>query len=203
LFVSFDGIDGTGKSTQCRLLVDHLRAQGRPVVHCVEPGTTAVGQSIRHLLLHQRHDMAARTEALLFLAARAELVETLVRPALERGDVVVSDRFMLSTLVYQGHAGGLDVDELRQVGAFATRGIAPDLTFVLDLPVAAARARLTATPDRMESRPAAYFERVRAGFLAEAGRDAKCRIIDASRTVEVIHREIVGAVDELERRSRA
>src|SRR5581483_8591418 len=118
LFVSLDGLDGTGKSTQCRLLADWLRGQGRDVVTCFEPGGTPIGAELRTLVLSHRHELALRTEALVFMASRAELVERVIRPALAAGNVVVCDRYQLATVVYQGYAGGLDVEALWRVGQF-------------------------------------------------------------------------------------
>src|SRR5215208_3264701 len=150
VFLSFDGIDGTGKSTQCRLLVDWLAAQKVPVTACTDPGGTALGLELRQLVLHRReHRMAVTTEAMLFMASRAQLVAEVIRPALDRGEVVVSDRFTLANVVYQGHAGGMNPDDLWSVGRVATGGLEPDLTLVFDLPVAVARARRDRATDRM------------------------------------------------------
>src|SRR5437867_5019334 len=140
-FIALDGLDGTGKSTQCRLLAQWLRAQGHAVTECADPGGTAVGDSIRALLLDRRRDMVLTCEALLFMASRAQLVAEIIRPALDAGQVVVCDRFVLANVVYQGHAGGLDPERLWELGHFATGEVLPDLTVVLDLPVSAALAR--------------------------------------------------------------
>src|ERR1700726_2574713 len=114
LFLSLDGLDGTGKSTQCRLLCDWLRQQGREVTACVDPGGTALGERLREILLHHRGTMEPAAEALMFMASRAQLVAEVIRPALAQGQIVVSDRYLLANVVYQGHAGGLDVDLLWQ-----------------------------------------------------------------------------------------
>jgi dTMP kinase len=191
LFVVLDGIDGTGKSTQCRLLADWLRGEGRTVTECVEPGSTAVGMELRAILLGHRHELALRTEALMFMAARAEVVERVIRPALASGGVVVSDRYMLANIVYQGHAGGLDVDALWRVEEFATGGLQPDLTLVLDLPVKAALARRGREADRKELRDCEYHERVRQGFLTEAKkRPDWIRVIDAAPSITEIQAAI-------------
>src|SRR5437879_5321543 len=123
LFLSLDGIDGTGKSTQCRLLAEWLRAQGRTVTSCVDPGGTAVGGLLREIVLHHKEEIQLPCEALLFMASRAQLVGAVIRPALQRGHVVVCDRYLLANVVYQGHAGGLPVEQLWQVGHFATGGL--------------------------------------------------------------------------------
>src|SRR5213076_2281482 len=122
-FISLDGLDGTGKSTQCRLLAEWLRDSGHAVTECVEPGSTPVGVELRAILLGHRHELALRTEALLFMAARAEVVECVIRPALAAGGIVISDRYLLANVVYQGHAGGLDVDALWTVEQFVTGGL--------------------------------------------------------------------------------
>ena len=192
LFLSLDGIDGTGKSTQCRLLAEWLRERGRDVVTCIDPGGTAVGQELRQILLASRHALTPECEALLFMASRAQLVHEVIRPALEAGKVVVSDRFLLATVVYQGHAGLLDVEELWQVGRLATGGLEPDLTVVLDLPVERARERYRSRPaDRMETKPIEFHRRVREGFLDEAARHPeRIRVVDASPNVEVVQAEV-------------
>ena len=186
LFLSFDGPDGTGKSTQCDLLVKRLRAAGLPTTLAVDPGGTELGGKLRELLLFGRqHQMTTRAEALLFMASRAELVERVIRPALERSEVVVADRYLLANVVYQGHAGGLDVSALWSVGAFATGGVAPDLSLVFDAPPEVAAPRRKPEADRVEARGAEYHARVRAGFLAEAARSPKpVRVIDATADID-------------------
>lgn len=190
-FVSLDGLDGTGKSTQCRLLADWLRGRGLAVTECTDPGGTAVGGVVRELLLHHRAELALRCEALLFMASRAQLVAEVIRPALDARRAVVCDRFTLANVVYQGHAGGLDPRQLGDLGRFATGGLEPDLTLVLDLAPEAALARRRRPPDRVESRDAGYQARVREGFLAEARlRPGRIRVIDASPPVEAVHERI-------------
>lgn len=191
LFLSLDGLDGTGKSTQCRLLADWLRTRGLEVTACVDPGGTEMGSQIRALLLDGRQQISLSCEALLFMASRAQLAAEIVRPALEAGRTVVADRFALANVVYQGHAGGLDPAELWRISAFATKGLEPDLTLVLDLPVEAAWSRRNRPADRMESRDLAYHTSVREGFLAEARRRPdRIRVIDAQASVERIHQQI-------------
>jgi dTMP kinase len=190
-FISLDGLDGTGKSTQCRLLADWLRRRGLTVTECADPGSTPVGDVIRHLLLDRRHELSLTCEAFLFMASRAQLTAQVIRPALDSGHAVVCDRFLLANVVYQGHAGGLDPDQIWAIGRVATEGLEPDLTFVLDLPVEAAHARRQGPADRMESRALAYHLRVREGFLAEARRrPERIRVIDAQAPVEVVHERI-------------
>ncbi len=198
LFLSLDGLDGCGKSTQCRLLADWLRGQGFSVCTCNDPGGTAVGDQLRHLLLHHRGHLQLRCEALLFMASRAQLIGEVIRPALEAGTMVLSDRFLLANVVYQGHAGGLPVEELWQVGLMATGGLEPDLTMVLDLPEELARQRRARQEDRIESRGTDYHRRVRGGFLAEAQRrPERIRVIDASAPVEPVQRLIRQEVERV------
>src|SRR5438874_2789396 len=168
VFLSLDGLDGSGKSTQCRLLADWLRARGHAVTECADPGGTPIGDTIRGLLLDRRRQLTLPCEAFLFMASRAQLTAEVIRPALDAGHVVVADRYLLANVVYQGHAGGLDPDLLWQIGRLATGGLEPDLTLVLDLPAEIALSRRSGPPDRMESRDTAYQARVREGFLVEA-----------------------------------
>ncbi|MBI1915096.1 MAG: dTMP kinase [Planctomycetes bacterium] len=187
LFLCLDGLDGSGKSTQCRLLADWLRAQGRTVTLCYEPGSTALGEQLRAIVLQHQHPVCLPAEALLFMASRAQLVADVIRPALAEGQTIVCDRFELSTIVYQGHAGGLDLQQLREVGRLATGELEPDLTLVLDLPLEQARARRDRPADRLESRDEAYHQRVREGFLAEAHRRPdRIKVLDASATTEAV-----------------
>jgi len=190
-FIVLDGLDGTGKSTQCRLLAEWCRSQGRDVVTCRDPGGTPLGDAIRAILLDHKNEMTLAAEAMLFMASRAELVARVIRPALAAGKWVVSDRYSLANVVYQGHAGGLSVDELWQVSRAITGGVEPELTVVLDLPVERANERRARTADRFERRDAAYQERVRQGFLAEARRlPERIVIVDATPGVDEVQRAI-------------
>ena len=198
LFLSLDGIDGTGKSTQCRRLAEWFRASGRTVTECTDPGGTAIGTAIRDILLDQRRSLRLSCEALLFMASRAQLVGDVIRPALDAGQVVICDRFTLANVVYQGHAGGLDVATLWDIARFATGGPEPDLTIVLDLPVDSAQARRggrAGSDDRIESRDTGYHQRVRDGFLAEARRQPeRIRVVDATADITTVHQRIVEEV---------
>ncbi len=188
MFLSFDGIDGVGKSTQINLLTQWLRQRGLSVVECRDPGGTPLGERVREILLHADDDtpINARSEMLLYMASRAQLVEEVIRPALERGEVVVSDRYLLANVVYQGHAGGLDPAELKRVGATAVAGVYPDCTFVLDMDPEAASGRMRGPRDRMERRGDDYRRRLREGFLREAAADARVHVVDASRGIEEV-----------------
>ena len=193
VFFSFDGIDGGGKSTQLKLFCQWLTDQGRDPVVCRDPGSTAAGEQIRSLLLASDDStpIAPRSEMLLYMAARAQLVDEIIRPALEAGRTVVSDRYLLANVVYQGYGGGLPVETVRQVGAVAIDGVAPDCTFLLDLDPAVALGRMGRQLDRVENRGTAYRERLRAGFLAEAAAsEGKVHIVAADREVDAIQNEI-------------
>lgn len=197
MFLSLDGIDGVGKSTQLRLLIEWLEQQGHRVVTCRDPGSTPLGESLRDLLLHSGDDrpINPRAEMLMYMAARSQLVDEVIRPALEEGAVVVSDRYLLANLAYQAHAGGLSRDVVAQVGEVATDGIRPDKVFLLDLDPDAAAERRGPEADRMESRGAAYQRRLREGFLAEARRDPeRIAVVDAAGTVESVRDAIRSAI---------
>ncbi|MHB1424989.1 MAG: dTMP kinase [Gemmataceae bacterium] len=187
LFLSLDGLDGTGKSTQCRLLADWLHAGGHAVTTCIDPGGTPLGTQLRSLVLHHRSDIDRMSEALLFMASRAQLLAEVIRPALASGHIVISDRFLLATVVYQGHAGGLNIERLWDLGRFAADDLEPDLTMVLDLPPEQAALRRGPPADRIEGRDADYHARLRHGFLAEAQRrPERIRVVDASPPVETV-----------------
>jgi dTMP kinase len=194
-FIVLDGLDGTGKSTQCRLLAEWLRAQGYTVTECTDPGSTPLGEQLREVLLHQKGELTLECEALLFMASRAQLVGRIIRPALEAGQVVVCDRFLLANVVYQGHAGGLDPALLWQAGQLSTAGLEPDLTLVLDLDPETADRRRGRPADNFERRGQEYRARVREGFLAEARRDpGRIHVIDAGPAVDQVQEVICAEV---------
>jgi dTMP kinase len=199
MFFSFDGIDGAGKSTQMKLFCDWLHERGHDVVTCRDPGGTPLGEAVREILLSRRDLAIGRmSEMLLYMAARAQLVEQIIAPALTAKKTVVSDRYLLANVVYQGHAGGLDVPQLWQIGQFITRSVEPDLTFLLDLPAESAHSRLRRELDRMEQSGDDFRERLRAGFLAEAARRPdRIAVIDASRSIDEIQAEIQAAAQRV------
>jgi len=193
MFFSFDGIDGVGKTTQMDLFCHWISEKGQEVVTCRDPGSTPLGERVREILLHSGEEttIGRRAEMLLYMAARAQLVDEVIRPALAAGKTVVSDRYLLANLVYQGHAGGLDLESIRRVGSVATDGIWPDVVFLLDMAPTAADGRMQRTLDRMERQGDDFRERLRDGFLAEAARaENRVRVIDADRAVDVVQAEI-------------
>lgn len=173
LFISLDGIDGVGKSTQIQRLASSLRSCGHDVITVCDPGSTEIGLRLRELLLGSDLKMHRRTEAMLFMASRCEMIETVLRPALMTGKTVISDRFLLANVVYQSvQDTGQDPTDvtpqwLWEMGNLACGGLRPDLTLLLDLPAEVALSRLSGQPDRMESRGIDYLERVREAFLLE------------------------------------
>jgi len=204
VFFSIDGGDGVGKSTQVALLCQWLTQSGYSVVSCRDPGSTRLGEAVRELLLH-RQDLhpSRRSEMLLYMAARAQLAEEVIRPALQQGKIVVSDRYLLANVVYQGYGGGLDVEALWQVGEVATGGLMPELTLLLDMPAEVALARIARTHDRMEQQGLEFHRRVREGFLKEAQRQPeRIVVIDADRPVELVQADIRAAVGKLLGRKR-
>lgn len=173
LFLCLDGPDGGGKTTQAALLAEWLCARGLEVVACRDPGGTPLGDRLRSILLDRSTThLTLRAEMLLYMASRAQLVEEIIRPALVAGKVVISDRYLLANIVYQGYAGGLPVEEIGQVGRAATGGLLPDLTLILDVPAALAKERVGQARDRIEDRPDEYRARVREGFL-QVARDSR------------------------------
>lgn len=196
-FIVLEGGDGVGKSTQRALLGQWLEERGYEVVLTREPGGTELGDLLRSALLHGGH-VDARTEALLFATDRAHHVHTVVRPALERGAMVVSDRYLDSSAAYQGAARELGMDEVRDLSLWATNHLLPDLTIVLDLDPEVAVARREGAPDRLERESLDFHRRVRAGFLRLAAADpARYLVLDASREPQELHAAIAGRVGEL------
>ena len=201
IFITFEGGDGTGKSTQVRLLTEWLTQQGRAVVTTREPGGTEVGTALREIVLHHRGEIDPRAEALLYAADRAQHIGTLVRPALERGDVVVQDRYIDSSVAYQGAGRVLDAAEIKRISLWATGDLIPDLTVLLDLPGDVARARLAGEHksfDRLENERDDFHERVRAGFLALAANEPnRFLVVDAAQEIDqiaLVIRDRVGAL---------
>jgi dTMP kinase len=202
-FISLEGIDGAGKSAQIGRLADWLRETGHEVTTCRDPGTTAVGDAVRAILL-DRHDLhlAAKAEMFLYMAARAQLVAEVIEPALARGAWVVSDRYLLSNIVYQGYAGGLDPEVIRDVGRVATAGRMPDLVLLLDVDLETSARRLARPLDKLESRGGEYRARLRAGYRAEAAaRPESVVTIDATAGIDdvaaAIRRAVAGRFPEL------
>jgi dTMP kinase len=198
-FITFEGVDGAGKSTHLDWLVNELRQRGHRVVATREPGGTPLGERLRELLLSQQ--MHLETEALLMFAARKEHLEKVIRPALARGDWVVSDRFTDASFAYQGGGRGLAQAKLAALENWVQEGLQPDLTLLFDLPVEVARTRLAGTgnaPDRFEQEQEAFFERVRQAYLARAAHEpGRILCLDAARTPDAIRNQLENIVATL------
>ena len=185
MFITFEGPEGGGKTTIMHRIADRLRAEGREVLATREPGAGTVGAQIRDVLLHSEA-VDPRCELFLFLADRANHVTTMLRPALEKRQIVLCDRYSDSTVVYQAHARGLDPTGVRELNAFATDGLTPDLTILLDLDPEIGLKRLT-SKDRLDAEPIRFHRKVREGFLIEARRDPeRWKVVDASKPVEQV-----------------
>ncbi len=205
MFITFEGPEGSGKSTQVRLLVEWLRERGYQVLSTREPGGTAIGDAVRRVLLDVRHtEMRPQTEVFLFSAARAQLVDEVIRPFLAQGGVVVSDRYVDSTLAYQGYGRGLDVDLLRQISEFAIGGLWPDLTIYLDVPVEEGLRRKRQTSllggeelNRLDMEELKFHHKVVEGYreLMKA-EPSRWRVVDGTRSPEAVRDEIRRIVSE-------
>ncbi|MCY2953464.1 MAG: dTMP kinase [Planctomycetota bacterium] len=195
-FIVLDGPEGSGKSTQVRLLAGTLQEQGLAPLIVRDPGATRIGEQIRAILLDPAHtEMSMRCEMLLYMAARAQMMGQTIVPALGAGQTVICDRFVSSTLAYQLGGDGLTAEEIRAIGAIAIKSGWPDLTIILDIPIAQSFARVQRAKDRIEQRPAEYHEQVRRNYLAQAAGDPlRYRVINADRPVEQVHTEIWSAI---------
>lgn len=195
-FIVFDGPDGSGKSTQFHKFTDFAIARGVTVCEVREPGGTAIGEEIRRVLLdHRTGDLDVTAEMLLYMASRAQLIAERIVPALSRGELVLADRFVSSTLAYQGAAGGMSLDDIRAVAAIACRDVSPDLTVIFDVTEETAASRLSPLLDRMEAKGAAYHRRVRQGYLDQAKRDpAHYLVIDANGDAKSVWSALVEQV---------
>ena len=201
MFITLDGGDGCGKTTQLNLLAEKLESQGHEVVCCRDPGSTPLGDAVRNILLNRQElHIADITEVLLFTAARSQLVREVIRPALATGKIVLSDRFLISTFVYQCYAGGVPTTALEAISAEAVGATLPDLGIVLDIPYEVAIQRIgnRAAPDRMESKGEAYHRRVREGFLKYAAESERYAVIDATPPPE----EVADAIWEVVQKTR-
>jgi dTMP kinase len=193
-FITLEGPEGSGKSTQVRLLAEALREQGKDVVLTAEPGGDLVAQEIRKIVLHSRSDIVPEAELLLYLAARAQHVRHIILPALEQGKVVVSDRYADSSFAYQGYARGINLDTLRKLNDFATGGLTPDLTILLDVPVEFGLERQQ-DRNRFEAESVEFHKKVRDGFLELAKLEPeRWVVIDACGSVEEVAAKVHGIV---------
>lgn len=201
MFITFEGLDSSGKSTQAKLLVDYLKQEGKDVVVLREPGGTAISEKIRDLLLDKQHlEIGQKAELLLFSAARTQLVDQVIRPALLAGKIVVCDRFYDSTTAYQGYGRGLDLGEVRTINTIATSGTTPDLTLFVDVDLeelARRRRNAGVVPDRMESSGKSFYEKVLHGYRnIAAAEPQRVVIINGMRPVDEIQQEIRSIIQQ-------
>lgn len=192
LFITFEGADGCGKTTQIKLLDEYLRSKGYKTLLTREPGSKGLGEKLREILLNYDGEVSPVAESFLFLADRAQHVDCIIKPALEEGTIVLCDRHTDSTLAYQGYGRGLDLEEIRNLNKIATSGLKPDITIVLDVDIETSQKRVGAEKDRMESAGIEFFKRVRNGFLEIAKQEPnRVKVINSADTIENIHKKVV------------
>jgi dTMP kinase len=200
VFISFEGIEGTGKSTQARLLANHLKEKGYRVIQTMEPGGTRISLKIRELLLSiKSREMDHVAELLLYNAARVQHIKEIIGPALERGDIVITDRFSDSTVAYQGYARGIDLQLIDSLDMIATKKLRPDITILFDIDVRTglARNKELGKNDRLELEDISFHEKVRKGFLQMAGRESeRIKVVDCSESLDRVHQKVVKIISE-------
>lgn len=198
LFITFEGADGCGKSTQMCLLKNYLQEKGYDVVETREPGAKGLGEKIREILLNYDGVVSNRCESFLFLADRAQNVDVIVKPAVKQGKIVLCDRHTDSSVAYQGYGRGLDIEEINALNNLATGNLKPDLTFVFDVDVETSMKRVGSEKDRMESAGAEFFNKVRNGYLEIAKQEPdRVKVIDSTRTIEDVFSDMVKFVNVL------
>lgn len=192
LFITFEGPDGCGKTTQMKLLAEYLEKKGEEVVLTREPGGKGLGEKVREILLNYDGEVSDRCESFLFLADRAQNIDIIVNPAVKAGKIVLCDRHIDSTVAYQGYGRGLDIERINMLNSLATNGKKPDLTFVFDVDVETSMKRVGKEKDRMESAGIDFHNRVRQGYLELAKQEPqRIKVIDATKSIEEIHDEVI------------
>ena len=199
LFITFEGSEGSGKSTQARLAFHYLKNKKFPVIFLREPGGVAISEAIRKILLEVKNTrMTDECETLLYMAARSQVIEEVIVPALKKGKVVLCDRFLDSTVVYQGYGNGVDIDFIKTLGQFVTKGISPDLTLLFDIETKRGLSRKGSVKDRIELRSLAYHQRVRNGYLQLAKANSqRIKVIKVNKDKEKIFEIVRGYIDRL------
>jgi dTMP kinase len=196
LFITFEGIDGCGKTTQLNLLAEYLKSKGNEVLITREPGAKGLGEKIREILLNYDGEVSSNCEAFLFLADRAQHIDTIVKPAIESGKIVLCDRHTDSTIAYQGYGRGVDLEQLKLLNNLATSGFKPDLTFIFDLDVKTALSRVGKSKDRMESAGIDFFEKTRRGYLEIAKQEPnRVKVINSDDSIENIFRQVIEIIN--------
>lgn len=198
LFITFEGPDGCGKTTQMNLLAQYFEKKGKKVVLTREPGGKGLGEKVREILLNYNGEVSDRCESFLFLADRAQNIDIIVKPAVKQGEIVLCDRHIDSTVAYQGYGRGLDINEINILNNLATGGKKPDLTLVFDVDVETSMKRVGKEKDRMESAGIDFHNRVRNGYLELAKQEPdRIKVLDATKTIEEIHEKVVEIVEKL------
>lgn len=192
LFITFEGADGCGKTTQLNLLKEYLINKNFDVLVTREPGAKGLGEKLRDILLNYDGEVSNRCESFLFLADRAQHIDTIVKPAIEKGQIVLCDRHTDSTVAYQGYGRGIDIDQINKLNNIATDGLKPDLTFVFDIDIETSMSRVGAEKDRMESAGNEFFNRVRNGYLQIAKNEPqRVKVIDATKSIDKVFESVL------------
>lgn len=192
LFITFEGTDGCGKTTQIKMLKDYYEKQGRTVLLTREPGAKGLGTKLREILLDYDGEVSPVCESFLFLADRAQHIDTIIKPAIERGEIVLCDRHTDSTVAYQGYGRELDIKQIKMLNNIATSGLKPDLTFIFDIDIETGQKRVGKNKDRMESAGIEFFKRVRNGYLEIAKQEPKrVKVLDGTKSIDTIHNELI------------
>ena len=198
LFITFEGIDGCGKTTQIELLKEELEKKGYTVLLTREPGAKGLGEKFREILLNYDGEVSPNCESFLFLADRAQHVDCVIKPALKKGIIVLCDRHTDSTVAYQGYGRQLDIEQIKKLNEIAVNGLKPDLTIVFDIDIGTSMQRVGKTKDRMESAGSEFFNRVRNGYLTIAKEEPnRVKVINSADTIENIHKQVVGLVEQI------
>ncbi len=199
LFITFEGADGCGKTTQLNLLKEYLEKNGYDVLVTREPGGKGLGEKFREILLNYDGVVSERCESFLFLADRAQNIDTIVKPAIDAGKIVLCDRHIDSSVAYQGYGRGLDIEKIKQLNTLATGGLLPDLTLVFDIDIETSMKRVGKEKDRMESAGNEFFNRVRNGYLELAKQEPKrIKVVNSTASIEEIHEQVVKIIKDLQ-----
>ena len=198
LFITFEGIDGCGKTTQIKLLKEYFEKHGKTVLLTREPGAKGLGVKLREILLNYDGEVSPNCESFLFLADRAQHIDTIIKPAIERGEIVLCDRHTDSTVAYQGYGRGVDLERIHLLNNIATSGMKPDLTFIFDIDIETSMSRVGKEQDRMESAGIEFFKRTREGYLEIAKNEPdRVKLLKGTDTIENIHNQILDIISDL------
>ena len=198
LFITFEGADGCGKTTQLNLLKDYLIKKGYEVILTREPGGKGLGEKIREILLNYDGEVSNRCESFLFLADRAQNIDVIVKPAIEQGKIVLCDRHTDSSVAYQGYGRGLDIQEIINLNSLATSNLKPDLTLVFDVDIETSMKRVGNEKDRMESAGKDFFNKVRNGYLEIAKQEPdRIKLVDSTKSIDNVHKNVIEIIDKI------